>query len=59
VTHHDHDHDLVEEPVYGRESAEPQTVHSPFTPDHDHDHDDAELPLEDNPIWQQDNVTLH
>ena len=30
-----------------------------FTPDHDHDHDDADLPLEDNPIWQQDNVTLH
>jgi ethanolamine utilization protein EutA len=59
VTHHHHDHDLVEEPVYGRESAEPQTVHSPFTPDHDHDHDDADLPLEDNPIWQQDNVTLH
>jgi ethanolamine utilization protein EutA len=57
--HHDHDHDLVEEPGYGRESAEPQTVHSPFTPDHDHDHDDADLPLEDNPIWQQDNVTLH
>ena len=41
------------------EHAEPQTVHSPFTPDHDHDHDDADLPLEDNPIWQQDNVTLH
>jgi ethanolamine utilization protein EutA len=62
VTHHhdhDHHHALVEEPVYGRESVEPQTVHSPFTPDHDHDHDDADLPLEDNPIWQQDNVTLH
>jgi ethanolamine utilization protein EutA len=62
VTHHhvhDHDHDHAEEPVYGREHAEPQTVHSPHTPDHDHDHDDADLPLEDNPIWQQDNVTLH
>lgn len=29
-------------------------------PDADHDHDDMELgPLEENPIWIQDNVTLH
>ena len=34
-------------------------VHSHWTPDHDHDHDDTALPLEDNPVWQQDNVTLH
>ncbi|WP_346925715.1 ethanolamine ammonia-lyase reactivating factor EutA [uncultured Arthrobacter sp.] len=35
-------------------------VHSANVPDHDHEHDDdAVLPLEDNPIWQQDNVTLH
>jgi len=27
--------------------------------DHDHDHDEDPGPLEDNPIWQQDNVTLH
>ena len=27
--------------------------------DPDHEHDEPELPLEDNPIWQQDNVTLH
>jgi ethanolamine utilization protein EutA len=27
-------------------------------PDADHDHDDFDLPLEDNPIWIQDNVTL-
>lgn len=34
-------------------------VHAPHVPDHDHVHDhDAVLPLEDNPIWQQDNVTL-
>jgi ethanolamine utilization protein EutA len=64
VTHpHTHDHSHAhpdgDEPVYGREHAAPQAVHSPFTPDHDHDHDDADLPLEDNPIWQQDNVTLH
>lgn len=35
-------------------------VYAPHVPDHDHDHDDdAPLPLEDNPIWQQDNVWLH
>jgi ethanolamine utilization protein EutA len=27
--------------------------------DPDHEHDEPDLPLEDNPIWQQDNVTLH
>ena len=26
---------------------------------HGHDHGEPEGPLEDNPIWQQDNVTLH
>ncbi|MFL5105680.1 MAG: ethanolamine ammonia-lyase reactivating factor EutA, partial [Xanthobacteraceae bacterium] len=52
---HSHDH----EPVYGREHTEPQVVHAPFSPEHDHDHDGELLPLEDNPIWQQDNVTLH
>jgi ethanolamine utilization protein EutA len=30
-----------------------------MTHDHDHEHDEPDLPLEDNPIWQQDNVTLH
>jgi ethanolamine utilization protein EutA len=39
--------------------AEYRIVHSARTPDHDHVHDDADLPLEDNPIWQQDNVMLH
>ena len=35
-------------------------VYSGWSPDHDHVHDeDAVDPLEDNPIWQQDNVTLH
>jgi ethanolamine utilization protein EutA len=28
-------------------------------PDHEHEDDEPDLPLEDNPIWQQDNVTLH
>jgi ethanolamine utilization protein EutA len=38
----------------------PRTVHSAYVPDHDHVHDDeAPGPLEDNPVWQQDNVTLH
>jgi ethanolamine utilization protein EutA len=30
-----------------------------MTRDHDHEHDEDDLPLADNPIWQQDNVTLH
>jgi ethanolamine utilization protein EutA len=30
-----------------------------MTHDPDHDHGEPDLPLEDNPIWQQDNVTLH
>ena len=38
---------------------QPRTVHSPYLPDHDHEHDDDALhPLEDDPVWQQDNVTL-
>ncbi|MFP5336752.1 MAG: ethanolamine ammonia-lyase reactivating factor EutA [Actinomycetes bacterium] len=41
------------------EAAETRTVHSSYVPDHDHEHDDAVTPLEQNPIWQQDNVTLH
>jgi ethanolamine utilization protein EutA len=49
--HHEHEH---------HDHDEPRTVHSAYTPDHDHEHDDdAVTPLEDNPIWQQDNVTLH
>jgi ethanolamine utilization protein EutA len=37
----------------------PRPVHSAYAPDHDHDHDEDAGPLEDNPVWQQDNVTLH
>ncbi|GHJ42599.1 ethanolamine ammonia-lyase reactivating factor EutA [Streptomyces sp. TS71-3] len=38
----------------------PRTVYAAHVPDHDHVHDDEALsPLEENPIWQQDNVTLH
>ncbi|MGW1208931.1 ethanolamine ammonia-lyase reactivating factor EutA [Streptomyces sp. NPDC002499] len=37
-----------------------RTVHSAHLPDHDHLHDDEDYgALEDNPIWRQDNVTLH
>ncbi|WP_307795041.1 ethanolamine ammonia-lyase reactivating factor EutA [Actinacidiphila acididurans] len=35
------------------------TNHCAYRPDHEHDHDDAPGPLEDNPIWRQDNVLLH
>lgn len=35
-------------------------VYAQHVPDHDHEHDHkAVMPLEDNPIWQQDNVKLH
>ena len=27
--------------------------------DPDHEHGEPELSIEENPIWQQDNVTLH
>jgi ethanolamine utilization protein EutA len=48
---HPHDH------THGREN---HTVYSAHVPDHDHAHDDEALsPIEENPIWQQDNVTLH
>jgi ethanolamine utilization protein EutA len=37
-----------------------ETVYSAHVADHDHDHDHSSpMPLEDNPIWQQDNVTLY
>jgi ethanolamine utilization protein EutA len=46
--------------VHDHEHEEPRVVHSAYVPDHDHEHDDDAVgPLEDNPVWQQDNVTLH
>ncbi len=40
---------------YGRDIAH---VHADDA-DHDHDHDfDEDVPLQDNPLWQQDNVAL-
>ncbi|MEX2291634.1 MAG: ethanolamine ammonia-lyase reactivating factor EutA [Mycobacteriales bacterium] len=42
------------------QQEQPRTVHSPHLPDHDHERDDEALhPLQENPVWQQDNVTLH
>jgi ethanolamine utilization protein EutA (predicted chaperonin) len=41
--------------LYGRDIAHAHTDDA----DHDHDHDfDEDGPLEDNPLWQQDNVAL-
>jgi ethanolamine utilization protein EutA len=41
--------------LYGREAAHTHAGDA----DHDHDHDfDDDGPLEDNPLWQQDNVAL-
>ena len=40
--------------LYGREVAH---VHGEDA-DHDHDHDFDDVPAEDNPLWQQDNVAL-
>jgi len=33
--------------------------HDGHTHDEDHEHDEPDVPLADNPIWQQDNVTMH
>jgi ethanolamine utilization protein EutA len=56
--HHHHDHHRDGHHHEGGHE-EPRTVYSAHVPDHDHVHDDEALsPLEDNPIWQQDNVTL-
>jgi ethanolamine utilization protein EutA len=57
--HHDGQHQHPHEHRHPDDDA-PRVVHSGHAPDHDHAHDDEPLgPIEDNPIWQQDNVTLH
>ena len=59
---HAHGHDHPHDHRRGRRHRddEPRVLHSAYVPDHDHEHDDEALtPLEDNPVWQQDNVTLH
>lgn len=46
--------------MHTHSASPPRTVHAAHVPEHTHDHDDEPLgPIEDNPIWQQDNVTLH
>ena len=52
---------MTHEHEHGHEHEDaPRTVYSAYVPDHAHDHDDEAVgPLEDNPVWQQDNVTLH
>ncbi len=42
--------------VYGRDVVHIHADDSDH--DHDHDFDDDDGPLEDNPLWRQDNVTL-
>ncbi|MCW2947084.1 MAG: ethanolamine utilization protein EutA [Actinoallomurus sp.] len=55
-----HDHAHGDGDGLEHHHTEVPTVYSAYVPDHDHVHDDEVLsPLEDNPIWQQDNVTLH
>jgi len=46
---------ILADHLYGRDIAH---VHAGDA-DHDHDHDfDEDVPLQDNPLWQQDNVAL-
>ncbi|GII30324.1 ethanolamine ammonia-lyase reactivating factor EutA [Planotetraspora mira] len=55
-----HDHIHGDGRGGGHHHGDVPAVYSAYVPDHDHAHDDEALsPIEDNPIWQQDNVTLH
>ncbi|MEW2347924.1 ethanolamine ammonia-lyase reactivating factor EutA [Streptomyces sp. NPDC006684] len=59
VPHHDHHHEPHAHASPAPPGAEPpRRVHSAWRPDHDHDHDDVPGAIEENPIWQQDNVIL-
>lgn len=50
--HHDHHNHHAHE-------DDARTVYAARVPEYEHVHDDEALsPIEDNPIWQQDNVTL-
>ncbi len=67
--HHTHDaHEAHHAHGHGHHHGAPAAgeavpVYSAHVPDHDHDHDhfngDSLGSIEDNPIWQQDNVQLH
>ena len=53
---HGHQHDHHADDGIGDGA---RTVYAAHVPEYEHVHDDEALsPLEDNPIWQQDNVTL-
>ena len=61
---HSHAHSQDDSSGHSHEHShghdEPVPVYAAHVPDHDHVHDDEPLgSLEDNPIWQQDNVLLH
>jgi ethanolamine utilization protein EutA len=65
---HQHENEHGHGPDHGRSHSyghshgddRPAPVYAAHTPDHDHVHDDDPLgSIEDNPIWQQDNVLLH
>jgi ethanolamine utilization protein EutA len=43
--------------LYGRDAVHRHTGDSDH--DHDHDFDDDDGPIEDNPLWRQDNVSLN
>jgi len=44
--------------LYGRDVAHLHADDSDHDHDHDHDFDGDDGPVEDNPLWRQDNVTL-
>jgi ethanolamine utilization protein EutA len=44
--------------LHGRESEHSHEGDAGHDHDHDHDHDGPPGPLEENPLWQQDNLTL-
>ncbi len=51
-------HHLSEADAHSHDDGDDaRRVYSSYTPDHDHDHE-ALSPLEDNPVWRQDNVSL-
>jgi ethanolamine utilization protein EutA len=45
--------------LYGRDLAHAHADDSDHDHDHDHDFDADDGPLEDNPLWRQDNVSLN
>jgi ethanolamine utilization protein EutA len=50
-------HTLVDH-LYGQNIVHEHDEYSDHDHDHDYDFENDELPLEDNPLWRQDNVSL-